>query len=489
MPSIPGLSRAQARRMFVGKPPTRVAAQPLTAPNATKAASAQDVTQRELHRFPFAVPRWRIGFRNMQMRSSTIPTTPCAITGVWVGPPAYATTSTSGNRWVGDFAVSPTQVCGSLTVPVDGSRVWSDWITTAPWETNAERVLSWGMTSTNSGTGIAGGNSTQGVKRAGASNASATTLTGQTVGNDQVYLDVVIEYEYAESVQSGLFIGDSNTLSYMASAPQGISAGQAGCAMCESWPALAGAMGGFAATNLGVGSTTMLNWDPTNASTASADATYFPQLWDRIPTAAQYEFAVVSLGTNNLGAGLTPFVAQVQNIDAKIRSMGIDTIWWTTITPRCYPDGAYTSGGTPLAGYLAANAAAGATSISVTTPLVAGTTLVGLATTMEDVTVTSVAGSGPYTLSISGGLASAHYAGEPVSQGNERLRRYFNAHLRNLPDGIAGCIDFERLVERTPQAYDCDARLVCSDYLHFHRGANIEKARAVVSAGVQPLFA
>lgn len=233
--------------------------------------------------------------------------------------------------------------------------------------------------------------------------------------------------------------------------------------------------------------TTMLNWDPTNALTTSVDVTYFPKLYDRIPAGAEYDFAVVSLGTNSIGAALNDFVAQVQNINAYIRTtLGIDTIWWTTITPRGYPNGSH-NGSTVVAGYLNANVAAGATSFTSTTQLGTGTTQVGLGANWEDVTISSVTGTGPYTCN-TGAFVNAHYSGEPCSQGNERSRRYWNNHLRNLPDGIAGVFDFERLVEKTPGSYDCDPRLVSSDYLHFVRGANIEKARAVVSAGVQPLF-
>lgn len=87
-------------------------------------------------------------------------------------------------------------------------------------------------------------------------------------------------------------------------------------------------------------------------------------------------------------------------------------------------------------------------------------------------------GSGPYTCTLNAALVNTHYASERLSQGNERNRRYRNNFLRNLPDAVAGVFDFEKLMERTPGAFDCDPRYACSDRLHFYRGAQIEKARA-----------
>ncbi len=64
MPTIPGLTVGQGRRMFVGKPATRKAFLPCTAPNATTADGNADLTHRTLLLLPFGVTRWRIGFLN-----------------------------------------------------------------------------------------------------------------------------------------------------------------------------------------------------------------------------------------------------------------------------------------------------------------------------------------------------------------------------------------------------------------------------------------
>ena len=485
-----GMAKADAKKRYIGKPPTKVACTPLTAPNAAGAAGTLNLVQRELLKYPFEVLRWRIGFRNVDLRSTTNLTTPCTITGIWTGAPAYAVTSSSGNRWVGQMTGAGQQVSGPLTVPIDGSRVWSGWIEDSPFAPDIEKVLSWGITSVNTGTGMARGNSTQGVSAAGATNAPNATITGVTVGNNQVYMDVVVEFEYAESIKCGLFIGDSNTITYSATAPAAISGGTAGALPSETWPQIAGAMGGFASINLGVGSSTTANWDDTARAPLSSATDYFDRLWDRIPAGAEIDFAVVSLGTNGLGESTTTFVPRVVAINAKLKAMGVRTIWWTTITPRCWPNGSYDGGSTKVAGYLMADAAVGATTISTSFSPATGSTnllLVGLGANLEDVQINSVTGSGPYTCTLNAPLVNAHFADETLSQGNERQRRYYNNFLRNLPGGV-GLFDFEQALERKPGAFDCDPRYVCGDYLHFYRGASIIKASTVVGAGVQPLF-
>jgi hypothetical protein len=47
------------------------------------------------------------------------------------------------------------------------------------------------------------------------------------------------------------------------------------------------------------------------------------------------------LGTNGLSAELNGFVTDFLAINAKIRSLYRPSvpIWWTTVTPRCFPTG------------------------------------------------------------------------------------------------------------------------------------------------------
>lgn len=463
---------------IIGKPGNRIAPAPLSAPNAVAPASAVDLTQRTLFKLPFRAGRWRIGFRNQSLRSTTPLTTPCTITSIWTGDPVRATTSTSGSRWVGATSAALTQVQGTaLTVPTDGTRVWSNWITNNPFLTNKEKVISWGLTSTNTGTGIASGNSFQGVLAQGAGNAGNATLSGVTLSANSIRLDVVLEYEFAEAVRVGLFIGDSNTVTYGPTPPTMPGGGES-CLPHESWPMVAGAMGGFAAVNLGVGSTSTVEWEST-----------LPALWDRLTPGLVPDFAVASIGTNDLGTSLTYYIGNIQNLNTKIRAMGTQSIWWTTITPRCFPNGAYTNGGTRIAGYIGADIPAGATSVQLSYPPANGAMLLGTGGTMEDVTVSAVTGTGPYTATISA-TTHAHSAGETGVQGDERLRLYKNNFLRQAPDGILGVFDFEKLLESKPGSFTCDTRYVSStDWLHFYRNVAVPKASMVVSSGVQPLFA
>jgi len=323
------------------------------------------------------------------------------------------------------------------------------------------------MTTAASGTGIAFGNSLQVVRAAGSANAGSATLSGATSGVALAFGDIVIEYEFAEPVQTGLFVGDSNTLTYVPSAPPLLPSAGAGALPFETWPLVAGDMAGFAAINLGVGSTTMAEWGTT-----------YPILFDRVDVAGyDPDFAVVSLGTNSLAAGQSQaFLDNFRLINAKLRALGIKRIFWTDITPREYAN---------LHGTLAAAASAGATSISSTYNAPNGSILIGSGPNAEQVTVSATTGSGPYTLTVSA-LASAHAVGESVTSGNEMERRLYNNLLRQLPDGIAGVVPFEKALEASPNSPSCDPRFIASDALHFQRSASVVKAQAVIGAGVMP---
>lgn len=476
-----------ARSEVVTKPGTRVAAAPLTAPNGVAAAAAFDLTQRTILALPVRATRWRIGFANRNLRATTDLSTPCTVTGIWTGAPARATTSSSAARWVGNIAGSVAHpVTSPLTVPVDSSRVWSPWIESDPFERGVEKVISWGFTSTNSGNGIANGNSTQGVSAAGAANAGTATLTGPTVSTSAVRLDVVIEYEFADTSQVLVVLADSNGIGFTPDAPQGIAGGGVGALPHESWPMVLGALTGAVVVNLSVGSATTANLDPTVRAPASTDTDYFARIWDRIPAGLVADEVIVSIGTNGLGEALNAWVARLLAINTKIRTdLGVVAPWWTTITPRCDPSGVDSSGGAKVAGYLTAAVSVGATSLTTDFAPANGTMLVGLGNNMEDVTVSAVTGSGPYTVTVAA-TTKAHYAGEVLAQGNERNRRYRNNFLRAVPDGVRGVLDFERLMEASPTSFVGDPRYTGSDWLHFYRSASPVRAQACVGTVVQP---
>lgn len=452
-------------------PATRVAFATLTSSNQSTAASpaAKDFTLRTMLKLPFASGRWRIGFLNHNLRSTTASTTPATVTGVYVGTPVYGISVANGGRWFGNCASALTQVSGALTVPVDGTRVWSAWIESADFDPGIEKVISWGMTTTASGNGLAHGNSLQHVRADGSSQVASATLTSPTTGSGLAYFDIVVEYEFAQPIQTGLFVGDSNTLSYVPSAPPLLPSAGAGSLPFESWPMVAGEMGGFAAINLGVGSTTQGEW-----------ASTLPILWDRLPLAdAAPDFAVVSVGTNEMiETNVQAFLDAIRAINAKLRSLGIKRIFWTDITPR---------GDTTLFGRLAAGAIVGATTISSTYNAPNGTILVGSGTNAEQVTVSGTSGTGPYTLTVTA-LANAHSANEPVTSGREMARRLYNNLLRQMPDALTGVVSFEKALEAAPDDPSGDPRYVASDALHFQRSASIIKAQATLAAGVAPVL-
>jgi hypothetical protein len=108
---------------------------------------------------------------------------------------------------------------------------------------------------------------------------------------------------------------------------------------------------------------------------------------------------------------------------------------------------------------------------------------------VEDVTISSVTGSGPYTATLSAGTVNAHCAGEPWAQGNERQRRHRNHYLRQNPDGIAACVDLEKLIEASPGSIISDDRYTAFDRLHHTRATQPIKASAFLGVAVAPQFA
>lgn len=454
-------------------PTARKAFLAISAPNLSNTA-AFDYAYRTMARLPFATSRWRIGFANRNLRSTGTLTTPVSITGVFTGTPVFGTTSASGARWTGACTGTLTSVSGALTVPVDSSVVWSSWITDAGQQFAAltDKVIGWGHSNANTGTGVAYGDSTQFYRAAGNGNAGNATLTSPTL-TTQGLLDIVIEYEMASTGQIALAVGDSNTIGYTPSAPPLFPSAGAGALPHEAWPGVAGELGGFAAVNIAVGSTTLTEF-----------ATTYPRLWDRLNLASvPFDFAVICLGTNGLSdANLSQFVTDFLAINAKLRTLGIKRIFWTDIPPRAL---------TAQFSTLSSAASAGATTFQTATALtLSGTNSVtiGSGTNAEDVVTSAPSGSGPYTYTVaaSGTLANAHALGESVSSSSERARRRQNAWLRNLPDSISGLIPFERALESYPESPSADPRLVASDALHFLRGAGAQRAATAALSGVAP---
>jgi hypothetical protein len=457
------------------KPGVRTATYPLTAPNgSTNPNFPSGRTQRSIFRVPSGVVRARLCAANRNLRSTAALTTAVTITGVWTGSPVRNSTT---DRWKGDCTAALTQrVSTPLVIPVDRSVARTDWFSLSTYAADSDLVVSWGITGLNgTGNGVANGQAFQGVSASGSANAANATLSGATVGTSELYLDVWIEYEFVSTGKLVLAVGDSRTCQ-LGGAPPLIASADAGSLPPESWPMLAGAMTGAAVINMGVGS-----------ATATDFATTFPDLWTRVPVGGVIPDAVlIGLGTNQLSGTLAQFITDMKALNAYVRTtLQCNTIWWQTIAPRGYPDGAYTSGGTVIAGTLTAPSAAAATTLTTSFTAAAGVMVVGVGPNAEDVTVASVAGT---TATLSAGLVNAHTAGEPVGQGNERIRKLINNYLRQIPDGITGVIDFEKLVEASPGSFTSDPRYIGSDYLHSPRTAGAPMAVYVADLAVRPLL-
>jgi hypothetical protein len=472
-------TQAALNGAYVAKPGSRNSFMVLNAPVSTGGPAATDYAYRTVVRLPVTTARWRIGFANRNLRSATTLTSPCTITGVYMGTPVYGTTGTTGARWEGAATGAMTQVATSFAMPTDGTVGWSAWIEAGAnqFQPFTEKVIGWGQTTANSGNGFGYTSTSYQAYRASGQSANAgnATLTG-VAATTQIYFDIFIEYELVTAGQVGLFIGDSNTAGVTTSPPSLFpSAGTGGLAH-ESWPSVAGELGTFAAINLGVGSAELVDF-----------ATTYPGLWTRVDlTAINIDFAVVSLGTNGLSSSpgnFTNSVTYIRAINTKLRTLGIKRIYWTDITPR-----GLTASVTPLTAGMSAGATTFQTGATLTFDDGQSQVVIGTDTSAEYLAVTSTTptGSGPYTYTLTSACANAHVTGELVSGGKEAARRRLNAFWRNLPDGISGVIGFEQAFEASPLSALSDPRLVCADGLHFQRGAAMQRAAQTVIAGVAP---
>jgi lysophospholipase L1-like esterase len=158
-----------------------------------------------------------------------------------------------------------------------------------------------------------------------------------------MYFDIRVEYEFTGSTGVGLFLGDSITAGY--GNGDVMSGTHPATLPHESWPLAAGLMGSFCAINGGLSSGSTGHF---LASTAAAFTRF--DLATTVP-----DFAVISLGTNDLGATHTSIQTNFMTIIDILRSLGIQKIFLTTILPRSY---------TQYTGTLQAATIAGATSIS-----------------------------------------------------------------------------------------------------------------------------
>ena len=431
-------------------PLTRRVTAPLGSTSGVVAASALDRCQRTIVTLPVPITRWRIKIANWNILGNTALTTPISGTGIFYGTPAAVVTTGSTNRWNGDYASAPAQAVGSFSVPTDGTDYVSPWID-APLAAKTPLMLSLGFTTTATGTGVSTGSGCQvaGISAAGSAKAGDTVISGAggyfapTAG---AYFDIRVEYEFVGTTPIGVFIGDSIT--------EGTSDGdvfrtQQACLPHEAWPGAAGMQGNYATINLGTASANLATFDASNK-----------RAWARADLATTVpDFAVIALGTNNIGAGYQVNVAAYVAMFQLIKSMGIKRIFVSTLVPR--------TDAAALAGTLAADIAVGVTSISSTVSIPNGTPIqMGWGRTLERLTTNGApTGSGPYTIPLPA-TAIAHKAGDQVISGMEMSRQGINDWLRQVPGDVLGCLDFDLAMAFGIGSSKPDPRTMSADGVH-----------------------
>jgi lysophospholipase L1-like esterase len=449
---------------------------PINSPHGAFGGVATDWLQATVVQLPATTTRWRLKFANRQLQNNTLLTTPMTSTAWYIGSPAKSATDSTG-RWSGAFTASPTQCLSGFSVPVDGTDYVSPWVTAGnlQFTRDVPRLLQWATSTPASGTGIS---SASNVTQSFLNTTGGSALVGQTAPAGFISAtlmgDVRIEYEFVGPQQVGVFIGDSITAGL---GDGDVTGSYLGTLFNEKYPNVAASRGGFIAVNLGIGSTG-LTASPGNVFQSTSN-----YAWTRADLATTVpDFAVICLGTNDLGGSIAAILTAYRTLIANIRSLGINRIFVGTILPRY---------GQAFQGYLTANAAAAATTISSTINTGAVPILIGTGRTQETRTVSAVAGTGPYTLTVPA-LTNAHTGGtspllgEQVAFGpGEILRQQLNDWLRQLPDSVSGCIDFAKAFETYSGSASPNAALMSTDLLHpIRSGYSVMAHAAMVGAPV-----
>ena len=290
-------------------------------------AANKEYNGRALVLLPVTTSRWRMRVRNASALSGSAFAGAWSVTGVWIGTPLYTSTDP---QWGRVFASAPSQAVQAFTTPADGSEYVSEWVTDPALQFPAgiPKGVSYGMAQAASGVFVY---STQGWSwgGAGAAAAAANATPGGVGLNNFVVLDWRIEYEFVGDAPVGVFIGDSITAGWTSDTSTPASKIISGFDPHHSWVGSAGVRDGFAWHNMGVGSTTGAQWSSGTG-----------WRWDRVDFATSVpDFAVISLGTNDIAAGTAVATIQgyIQAMVAAMRARGINEVYLGTIIPRNWP--------------------------------------------------------------------------------------------------------------------------------------------------------
>jgi len=445
------MSRALSQRgtlqIATGAPALKRVRMAIGDSQTTLGAATRDLTQGTIIPVPAGAERMRIRVRNVDGRANTNLTSVATFTGFWVGEAALKNDDGfNQSRWTGNTVAAPVSILPGFTVPTDGSDYVSGWIDASVINALRMPLLRWGITTPATGTGVSRSTGVQAVQAAGASQAGNATLTSPTIAQGQILCDIRVEYEVRSTRKVGLFLTDSIGVGYGdGDFPSGLSGiAGSGTLPTEAWPQVAAKLGGFICQHAGMSSGSTGDYTPvTKAAYTRFD------LAGTVP-----DFAVIALGTNDLGAGYGQVQANMLAIMNVLRTAGVKRIYIQTLLPR--------NSGT--IGTLSADAAAGAT--TVTTSYNPGNVTLGFGTgsNYEFKAASAVSGSGPYTVTVAA-LTYAHTSGEPVVSGDELTRQRINRWIRQMPYGIDGVLDFDLMYAPNGGAVP-DSRFMSNDLLH-----------------------
>ncbi len=457
----------------------RRAAYSLGNPNGSRTDVAEACQRAEVH-IPVTTTRWRLQIRNWRggAGGGVSVAVPIAFTGVWVGKQAKGSTGVM----TGNFTAAPAQALPAFTLPADGSRYTSPWVTDSANQFPAydQWLISYGWVAP-AGTAIQNSLATSqwmttgAGKSAGAGDQTVAGISLSTLMNTS-FFDAWIEYEF-NGTQAVFFVaGDSRTAGYGGpTVPKANS---------KNWPNLFSLLTGCPVINAGISGVT--------SAALAAPASYGGLNKWGLGTDIFPDAAIIDYGTNDLGAGqqaasVEPYLVGIYDW---CRSVGIKRVLGDTIPPW----GGYTIYPKLLkVGTFTTAAAAGATSIVSDTAFAAGDSVVldDLGSTREGITVAAggSTGSGPYTIPLVSALVNAHPVGHELASAAESYRRGFNKWMRTVPAGLSGVVDIDKLLSNpaTGQAHTLDPAIDSGDRLHYGSLGDVRIAAAMPTRFVTPI--
>lgn len=430
---------------------------PLADSNQIGSPVARDYNQRTVLRFPKRTTRFWIRIANYNLNSNTALTSPLTFTSIYMGLPTYGTTGT--RRWTKTFQTTPTLLAKNVVVPTDGSSVEVGPFTLPAGYEEKEVLFSWGAVAQATGTGVC--LSLAGDAYRGGTSSQAGDLTGAATAEiGKIMGDVRFRVEAEGGARVGLFVGTSLSRGYVVdtTAPEGDS--RAGILPHETWPQVAATDANFYPVNAAVSGAGLDNFTSGNAFTY--------QRLDIGGTCDVPDFGVIELGANDLVGANASFEAMQAKLLTAIdvmRSKGVTSVYVATLTPQGFEN---------QQGTITVATSAGATTLTTTIkPNYTGQNVIlGAGSDYEAVTVTSSAGTGPYTLTLSAPLGKAHAAGSRIAVDKENIRLRINNWIRQKPYGIAGVVPYDQFVTYQLDQASAIDQYTESDKLHFNRGGH-----------------